>query len=137
MFKIANLMDTDRLKQDDQADAMSRWLMPYGIVEEWSGNLGSGILKLSAAAASLHGLNCRECGLLTVTRRYEHRDRNSVLELFEKAATKASSFCYSTTILSDSHINTSRPVFCMGRSVNSGTACPDAIVGVFIFPNIQ
>ncbi|WP_139317400.1 hypothetical protein [Rhizobium oryziradicis] len=116
---------------------MSNWLMPYGLVEEWSGNLGSGVLKLSASAASLHGLSCSECGLLTVTRRYDQRDRSSVLELFEKAATKASSFCFSTTIICETQPQISRPVFCMGRSIDSGKTCPDSIVGIFIFPNVH
>ncbi|THF48401.1 hypothetical protein E6C51_15395 [Allorhizobium terrae] len=116
---------------------MSNWLMPYGVVEEWSSNLGSGVLKLSASAASLHGLPCIECGLLTMTRRYDQRDRSSVLELFEKAATKPSSFCFSTTIISETPDQIQRPVFCMGRSIDSGKPCPDSIVGIFIFPNVH
>ncbi|OLP46093.1 hypothetical protein BJF95_02750 [Rhizobium oryziradicis] len=137
MFKIAGLTDTERFNGIDLTGGMSNWLMPYGLVEEWSGNLGSGVLKLSASAASLHGLSCSECGLLTVTRRYDQRDRSSVLELFEKAATKASSFCFSTTIICETQPQISRPVFCMGRSIDSGKTCPDSIVGIFIFPNVH
>jgi hypothetical protein len=137
VFKIAGLTDTEKFRGIEQTDGVSNWLMPYGIVEKWSGNLGSGIIKLSASAASLHGLTCNECGLLTVTRRYNHSDRSSILELFEKAATKASSFCFSTTIISDTPAKIHRPVFCMGRSIDSVTSCPDAIVGIFIFPNIH
>jgi hypothetical protein len=135
VFKIEGLTETHRLIEAGQTNARSTLLMPYGLVEEWSGNLGSGLIKLSDTAAYLHGINCRECGLLTVTRCYHHRDRSSVLELFEKAATKASSFCFSTTILLGNYAK--RPVFCMGRSINSDASCPDAIVGIFIFPNLQ
>lgn len=135
MFRINGLTDTRRFMEGGQSGIRNTLLMPYGLVEEWSGNLGSGVLKLSDAAASLHGIDCRECGLLTMTRCYHHKDRSSVLEIFEKAATKASSFCFSTTILAG--VATKRPVFCMGRSINSGATCPDKLVGVFIFPNVQ
>lgn len=135
VFRINGLTDAHRFLEGGQSGIRNTLLMPYGLVEEWSGNLGSGVLKLSDAAASLHGIDGCECGLLTMTRCYHHKDRSSVLEIFEKAATKASSFCFSTTILVGA--TTKRPVFCMGRSINSGAPSPDKIVGVFIFPNVQ
>lgn len=135
VFQIEGLKYPQPCNDPARVEASKNALMPYGLVEEWSGNLRSGLINLSQAAAALHGIPYRECGLLTMTRCYHYKDRSSVLELFEKAATKASSFCFSTTIRLEN--DSTRPVFCMGRSINSGTNCPDAIVGIFIFPNVQ
>jgi len=115
-------------------DPVGTCILPYGVVEEWTGDFNSGVLKLGKRTSMLHGLSSPECGLLAITRCYPHKDRTSILEIFEKAAAKASSFCYSSMIVTTPL--TAQPVFCMGHSTvaENKSGC---ISGVFIFPALS
>lgn len=113
---------------------VGNWILPYGVVEEWTGDFNSGVLKLGIRTSMLHGLNSLECGLLAITRCYPHKDSASILEIFEKAAARASSFCYSSMIITNPLMK--QPVFCMGHSTvtENQSGC---IAGVFIFPALS
>jgi hypothetical protein len=61
--------------------------------------------------------------------------RNHVLELYELAAMRPSSFCFSTTII---HADGSQvPVMCIGESSNFSDDGDGAINGVFVFPKFK
>ncbi|MVA25890.1 hypothetical protein GOZ92_15740 [Agrobacterium vitis] len=113
---------------------MGRLTLPYGLIEEWSGDLNNGVVKIGAKTATFHGLSGQECGLLTITRCYDYKDRMSILEIFEKAASTVSSFYYSTVIVKS--LSTKQPVFCMGKSRALG-GHNGSIAGVFIFPALS
>src|SRR5262245_31872786 len=72
----------------------------FCLTEEWSGDLGNGLFQIGRLSQELHGLGTQECGLLTLLRCYDAADRVRVLELLENASSAASSFCFSTYIIS-------------------------------------
>ncbi|WP_234892367.1 hypothetical protein [Agrobacterium vitis] len=134
MFKIAGLMQTANAEELSDNNGIGSWALPYGFIEQWSGDLNNGVVKIGAKTAVFHGLNSQECGLLTITRCYDYKDRMSILEIFEKAASNVSSFYYSTVIVKS--LSTKQPVFCMGKSCALGSD-NGSIAGVFIFPAVS
>ncbi|MCM2293833.1 hypothetical protein NAC44_16020 [Allorhizobium sp. BGMRC 0089] len=127
-------------QQTDEISFKAFELSSYALTEEWTSDLGNGVLHLGANTADLHGFKTRECGLLTMVRSYDPRDRSAILDLFEKAATQTTSFCFATTILHETAQK--QPVFCIGRSMamlsstTEKAVAPCTIKGVFIFPVI-
>ncbi len=107
----------------------------FSISEAWTGDLSSGMLRLGEWSAMLHGLSARECGLLSLIRCYDRKDRSHVLELFEQAATLCSSFCFSTTIIMPNGLR--QPLFCMGESNGLEEKYSGSLVGVFLFPRFK
>ncbi|MGV1800292.1 hypothetical protein ACQZ6A_00345 [Agrobacterium vitis] len=134
MFKIAGLMQTVDAEELADNNGIGSWTLPYGLIEQWSGDLNNGVVKIGAKTATFHGLSSQECGLLTITRCYDYKDRMSILEIFEKAASTVSSFYYSTVIVKS--LSTKQPVFCMGKSCALGSH-NGSIAGVFIFPTVS
>lgn len=112
----------------------SELLAQYCVTERWTGDLSNGLFQLGEKAARLHGLE-RNCGLLNLTRCYQPQDQGHVLELFEQAATTASSFCFSTTI--EVGAAQRQPVFCVGESTGLEQRYSGTIIGVFMFPRFQ
>lgn len=117
------------------AESSQEMLGQFCVSEGWSGDLSNGLFRIGDNAASLHGLQQRECGLLNLVRCYDQTDRNHVLELFEQAATTSSSFCYSTTIITAS--GNKQPVFCVGESSGLEQRYSGALQGMFFFPRFQ
>jgi hypothetical protein len=105
------------------------------ISENWSGNLSNGVIHLGERTSSLHGLDSTECGLLSLMRCYDPSDRSSILELFERASTECSRFCFSTTLAIGR--NQRQPVFCTGESSGLEELYSGTISGVFVFPRFQ
>ena len=58
-----------------------------------------------------------------------------VLELYELAAMRPSSFCFSTTIIHED--GSQVPVMCIGESSNFSDSGDGAINGVFVFPKFK
>ncbi|HLP68729.1 MAG TPA: hypothetical protein VK181_14535 [Rhizobium sp.] len=115
----------------DDADNVSR----FTVSESWTGDLANGIIRLGDRATVLHGLDGPECGLLNMTRCYDAHDRAHVLDLFEQAATVSSTFCYSTTIISDDEYR--QPVFCIAETKGVEGGVAGSICGVFMFPRFR
>lgn len=138
MFKISKsgLKDWFTSVSESVDDMNLGLLSQFSLAEGWVGDLANGVLRLGERARVLHGVDAPECGLLSMMRCYDAQDRAHILELFERAATTSSSFCYSTTIHhGDGH---RQPVFCIGESngleepLSAGT-----IAGVFVFPKFK
>ncbi|MDO9415625.1 hypothetical protein [Pararhizobium sp.] len=110
-------------------------LNQFCVTETWSGDLSNGLFRLGETSAEMHGLAQRDCGLLNLISGYDMLDRSHVLELFEKAATTSSSFCYSTTIQRPD--GQKQPMFCVGESSGLELRYSGTIVGVFFFPRFQ
>lgn len=110
-------------------------LSQFCVSEGWSGDLSNGLFHMGEAAAALHGLEHRECGLLNLVRCYDTADRNHVLSLFEQAATTSSAFCFSTTIILAS--GQKQPVFCVGESSGLEQRYSGTLQGIFFFPRFQ
>jgi hypothetical protein len=110
-------------------------LAQFSISESWIGDFSSGVIRLSEWSAMLHGLPAQECGLLSLMRCYNPKDRAHILELFEQAATLSSSFCFSTTIIMPNGYR--QPVFCMGESNGLEEKYRGSMVGVFVFPRFK
>ncbi len=110
-------------------------LAQFSISETWVGDMSSGVIRLKEWSALLHGLPARECGLLSLTRCYDPKDHDHILELFEQAATLSSSFCFSTTIMMSNGFR--QPLFCMGESNGHDDANHGSMLGVFIFPRFK
>ncbi|NEJ71444.1 hypothetical protein GR197_12965 [Rhizobium phaseoli] len=137
MFKIAKAnaagpLTPGSLEHHNQNDEM---VAQFSISEAWTGDLSSGMLRLGEWSAMLHGLSAQECGLLSLIRCYDTKDRGHILELFEQAATRCSSFCFSTTIIMPNGLR--QPVFCMGESNGLEEKYSGSLVGVFIFPRFK
>ncbi|MDI6837289.1 MAG: hypothetical protein QMD99_16470 [Rhizobiaceae bacterium] len=115
----------------DDAHDLSR----FTVSESWTGDLANGIIRLGECATLLHGLDGPECGLLNMTRCYDAHDRALVLDLFEQAATASSSFCYSTTIISEREYR--QPVFCIAETTGLDGGVAGSICGVFMFPRFR
>ena len=110
-------------------------LAQFSISEAWTGDFASGVIRLGGWSSMLHGLSTRECGLLSLIRCYDRKDRAHILSLFEQAATLSSSFCFSTTILMPNSLR--QPVFCMGESSGLEEKFSGSMAGVFIFPRFK
>ena len=110
-------------------------LTQYCVTERWTGDLSSGLFMLGDKAMLAHGLTQRTCGLLNLLHCYAPHDRERLLELFEQAASSASSFCFSTTIHLDG--TPGQPVFCIGESTGLEDRYAGSIIGVFILPRFQ
>lgn len=106
----------------------------YCASDEWSGNLANGLFLLGKLGEELHGLPSAECGLLTLLRCYDEADRVKILELLESASSSASSFCFSTHIISGPADG--QPVLCIGHSSGFGDSHAGRMHGVFIFPRM-
>ncbi|OCJ17800.1 hypothetical protein A6U87_02390 [Rhizobium sp. AC44/96] len=110
-------------------------LAQYSISETWVGDFSSGVIRLKERSAKLHGLITPECGLLSLMRCYDANDHHRILEIFEQAATRSSSFCFSTTIIMPNGYR--QPLFCMGESNGYEEAYSGSMLGVFIFPRFK
>lgn len=137
LFKIAKAdTSTSFYPGFAEAEGMdARMLSQLCVSEDWIGDLANGVLRLGERAAVLHGLDSSECGLLTMMRCYEARDRAYILELFEQAATTSCSFCFSSTIISKNGYR--QPVFCIGESSGLEQRASGSMVGLFIFPRFK
>ncbi|OWV92255.1 hypothetical protein ATY78_01595 [Rhizobium sp. R635] len=137
MFKIAKanaalpLMPASLNDNNRNQDMLAQ----FSVSEPWTGDLSSGLLRLGDWSAMLHGLSTPECGLLSLVRCYDTRDRSHVLELFEQAATLCSSFCFSTTIIMPNGFR--QPLFCMGESNGLEEKYSGSMSGVFVFPRFK
>jgi hypothetical protein len=110
-------------------------LAQFSVSEAWLGDFSSGVIRLGEWSTMLHGLASQECGLLSLMRCYDVRDRGHILELFEQASTLSSSFCFSTTIIMKNGFR--QPVFCMGESNGLEEKYSGSMIGVFIFPRFK
>ena len=106
----------------------------YCATDEWSGDLSNGLFRLGRLGEQLHGLSSPECGLLTLLRCYGEGDRIRILELLESASSSASSFCFSTHIVSGAAEG--QPVLCIGHSTGFSEELDGRMHGVFIFPRM-
>lgn len=102
--------------------------------DAWSGDLSNGLFQLGKLSEQLHGLASGECGLLTLLRCYDTADRINILELLENASSSASSFCFSTHIISGP--GERQPLVCVGESSGFGDQNDARMTGVFIFPRM-
>jgi hypothetical protein len=137
VFKIARagLSQSHSASSYSLGESGQELLSQFCFSEGWSGDLSNGLFRLGESAAAMHGLQQTECGLLNLVRCYDSADRNHVLALFEQAATTASSFCFSTTIILAS--GQKQPVFCIGESTGLEQRYSGALLGVFLFPRFQ
>ncbi len=136
MFKIAETSERPLFRPVivPEGGAYSA-LSQYCISEEWSANLTDGTIRLGHWSAALHGLDERECGLMSLTRAYDRADRLHIVGLFEQASAAASSFCFSSTIsLGEGH---RQPVFCMAESLRNGMNGELVLAGMFLFPRFK
>lgn len=108
----------------------------YCRIEAFEANLATGAFQLGPAARHHHQLPDQgEFGLYNLVKCYDDEYRNHVLELYELAAMRPSSFCFSTTII---HTDGSQvPVMCIGESSNFTDDGNGAINGVFVFPKFK
>jgi hypothetical protein len=134
LFKIAhnNLSASFAHPELSSLGEDMRLLGQFCISEAWTADLNHGAIYLGTHAASHHGILQGECGLLTLMRCYAPYDRARILELFERAATGTSSFCYATTIPASRGV--SQPVFCIGESNGFNDKQSGAMAGMFFFP---
>lgn len=109
-------------------------LVKYCATDEWSGDLSNGLFRLGKLSEQLHGLQAPECGLLTLLRCYDDGDRIRILELLESASSSASSFCFSTHIITGP--SEGQPMLCIGHSTGFGEGNDGRMHGVFIFPRM-
>lgn len=137
MFKIAKANAAMPLMPGSLNDNNQNYeiLAQFSASEAWIGDFSSGVIRLGEWSARLHGLSTQECGLLSLIRCYDAKDRGHVLELFEQAATLCSSFCFSTTIIMPNGFR--QPLFCMGESNGLEEKYSGSMVGVFIFPRFK
>lgn len=138
MFKIARADSISGISAQPQGfsvpdiDVISH----YCRIEAFAANLATGVFQLGPAARSHHELPDQgEFGLYNLVKCYDAEYRNHVLELYELAAMKPSSFCFSTTIVHEDggHI----PVMCIGESSDFSDDGGGAINGVFVFPKFK
>jgi len=137
LFKIAKANAAAPLMPGSLNDNNQNYdiLAQFSVSEAWVGDFSSGVIRLGEWSAMLHGLSTQECGLLSLIRCYDTRDRGHVLELFEQAATLCSSFCFSTTIILRNGFR--QPLFCMGESNGLEEKYSGSMVGVFVFPRFK
>jgi hypothetical protein len=137
LFKIAKTIAnapliTGSLELNDNDPEM---LAEFSVAETWVGDLSSGVISLKERSATLHGLSTPECGLLSLMRCYDPSDHNRILEIFEQAATRSASFCFSTTITMPNGYR--QPLFCMGASSGYEDGYWGSILGMFVFPRLK
>ncbi len=106
----------------------------YCVSDEWRGDLSNGLFVLGPLGEQLHGLRSPECGLLTLLRCYDEHDRIRILELLEGASSSASSFCFSTHIVSGPAEG--QPVLCIGHSSGFDEEHSGRMNGIFVFPRM-
>lgn len=137
MFKIAKATATAPRMHDslDLPHHDQEMLAQFSVSEAWTGDFSTGIIRLGEWSSMLHGLSTQECGLLSLLRCYDPKDRAHILILFEQAATLSSSFCFSTTILMPNGLR--QPVFCMGASSGLEAQFSGSMAGVFLFPRFK
>jgi hypothetical protein len=119
----------------DMAHHNQEMLAQFSVCEAWTGEFSSGIIRLGGWGSMLHGLSMQECGLLSLLRCYDPKDRAHILALFEQAATLSSSFCFSSTIMAPNGLR--QPVFCMGESSGVEEKFSGSMAGVFLFPRFK
>lgn len=108
----------------------------YCRIEAFEANLATGAFQLGPAARHHHQLPEQgEFGLYNLIKCYDNEYRNHVLELYELAAMRPSSFCFSTTIVQSD--GSQVPVMCIGESSNFTDDGNGAINGVFVFPKFK
>ncbi|OWV71926.1 hypothetical protein ATY77_10310 [Rhizobium sp. R634] len=137
MFKIAKANTATPLMPGSLNDnnRNREMLAQFSVSEAWAGDFSTGVIRLGEWSSMLHGLSAPECGLLNLIRCYDTKDRSHVLELFEQAATRCSSFCFSTTIMMPNGFR--QPLFCMGESNGLEKKYSGSMAGVFIFPRFK
>jgi hypothetical protein len=128
--KVPAQLPHERLEGGFGPSALDR----YCVTDEWRGDLANGLFQLGKLSEQLHGLAGGECGLLTLLRCYETADRISILELLENASSSASSFCFSTHIITGPAER--QPLVCIGESSGFGEHNNGRMSGVFIFPRM-
>ena len=138
MFKIAradNILGFGAQPQGHETpdiDVISH----YCRVEAFEANLATGAFQLGPTARFHHQLPEQgEFGLYNLVKCYEEEYRNHVLELYELAAMRPSSFCFSTTIIHED--GSQVPVMCIGESSNFTDDGGGTINGVFVFPRFK
>ncbi len=105
-------------------------------IEAFEADLATGAFQLGPAARYHHQLPEQgEFGLYNLVKCYDEEYRNHVLELYELAAMRPSSFCFSTTIIHED--GSQVPVMCIGESSNFSDEGDGAINGVFVFPKFK
>jgi hypothetical protein len=98
------------------------------VCEEWSAELSTGLVRLGAQTAVLHGTGGIPCGIMDLIRLYDPADWGKVLQALEEAATFSTAFSFATAIRPGPGLY--RPVFCFGQSeTDDGTG--GAIHGTF------
>ncbi len=112
-----------------------RGLADFCITEEWTAHLDEGVMSIGTWTAAIHDLTPGRCGLTSLTRAYDPKDRRHILGLFEQASSSPSSFCFSSTIQLGQ--GRSQPVFCVARSSLSREGATLALGGVFVFPRFR
>ncbi|WP_132551994.1 hypothetical protein [Rhizobium azibense] len=134
MFKIANAALAAPLMPGslDLSHRHQEMLAQFSVFEAWQGDFSSGMIRLGDWSSMLHGLSAHECGLLSLLRCYDPKDRGHIIALLEQATTVSSSFCFSTTIMMPNGL--CQPVFCMGQSSGVEKKFSGSMAGVFIFP---
>ena len=138
MFKIARADNISEIGAQPQGfevpdlDVVSH----YCRIEAFEANLATGAFQLGPAARYHHQLPDEgEFGLYNLVKCYDNEYRNHVLELYELAAMRPSSFCFSTTIGQTD--GSQVPVMCIGESSNFTDDGNGSINGVFVFPKFK
>lgn len=138
MFKIARADNISGIGAQPQGfdvpdlDVISH----YCRIEAFEANLATGAFQLGPAARYHHQLPDEgEFGLYNLVKCYDNEYRNHVLELYELAAMRPSSFCFSTTIVQSD--GSQVPVMCIGESANFTDDGNGSINGVFVFPKFK
>ena len=134
LFKIAHNNLSASFEHPDLASLSEemRLMGQFCVSEAWTADLSHGAISLGPHAATYHGISQGECGLLTLMRCYAPHDRARILELFEKAAMGASSFCYAATI--PTARGSGQPIFCIGESNGFHDKQSGTMAGMFFFP---
>lgn len=138
MFKIARADNIAGIGAQSQGFAMPDLdvISQYCLVEAFEANLATGAFKLGPSARDHHQLPDQgEFGLYNLVKCYDEEYRNHVLELYELAAMRPSSFCFSATIVHED--GSQLPVMCIGESSNFSDDGEGAINGVFVFPKFK
>lgn len=111
------------------------FLQQYCSSDHWVGDLDSGLFKLGKLGALMHGIDSGDCGLLSLLRTYQPDDRVKILQIFEKASSQPSKFCFCTNAIRDGQ--TVQPVICLGESAGFSDQNSGSLTGIFLFPRFQ
>lgn len=101
------------------------------MMEGFHCDLASGIFTVGPNTARRHEIEQTTCGAFDLLRHYDRQHLNPILHLYETASSSASSFCYSTTILTR-RVRQSRMV-CIGVSLPTADGTSGIMRGVFAF----